>query len=220
VQILNNFYTFWSVLIGANILMYLLTILISYSWSKIYNHKTLELTKHDVYNSITVVIINILVAIPGYLLFKNNYIIFSATSSSIIDFILLFFIFDATMYFLHLISHYVWPFKKFHGKHHSHEYFNAISLYVMEPIESLLFGVLLTICAFFMELNIYSFLGFLFLNWALGVIGHLNTNSTKQPILFGNHVFHKAHHQEGNKNFGFYTVIWDRIFETLYKKEK
>ena len=217
-QLFNDFYTFWSLLIGSNILMYLLTIVISYSWSKFHKHKTLELTKHDIYNSITVVIINILVAIPGYLLFTNNKISFNTNSSFIIDFILLFFIFDITMYFLHLISHYVWPFKKFHDKHHAHTYFNAISLYVMEPFESLLFGILLTTCTFFIELNIYSFLVFIFLNWALGVIGHLNTTSTKQPLLFGNHVFHKAHHQEGNKNFGFYTVIWDKLFGTIFKK--
>jgi len=43
-QIFNNFYTFWSILIGANILMYLCTILISYRWSKFYKHKTLKLT--------------------------------------------------------------------------------------------------------------------------------------------------------------------------------
>lgn len=218
-EIFNNCFTFWSVLIGANILMYVLTICISYSWSKFYNHKTLELTKHDLYNSLTVVLVNILVAIPGYFLFLNNYISFTTNSSLITDFIILFFVFDLAMYVLHLISHYVWPFKTIHGKHHSHEYFNAISLYVMEPTESLLFGVLLTVCALFLELNFYSFLSFLFLNWWLGVIGHLNTTSTKQPFLFGNHVFHKAHHQEGNKNFGFYTVIWDRIFGTLYRKE-
>lgn len=199
--------------------MYLCTIIISYSWSKFYNHKTLTLTKHDIYNSITVVIINILVAIPGYLLFINNKISFTNNNSFIVDFLLLFLFFDIAMYSLHLISHYVWPFKNFHNKHHSHEYFNAISLYVMEPIESLLFGVLLTLFAFFVPLNIYSFLSFLFLNWALGVIGHLNTKSTKQPLLFGNHVFHKAHHQYGNKNFGFYTVIWDKLFGTLHKND-
>ncbi|WP_055448922.1 sterol desaturase family protein [Lacinutrix mariniflava] len=215
---LKDLNTFWSVLICANILMYLFTILISYSWSKINKYKTLELTKHDIYNSLIVVFINILVAIPGYLLFKNGVINFTINSSYIRDLMFLFFFLDLLMYLLHLVSHYIWPFKKFHNKHHSHKYFNAISLYVMEPVEAILFGVLITICAYLFQFNFYSFLTFLFLNWALGVIGHLNTNSTKQPILFGNHVFHKTHHQQANKNFGFYTVIWDRIFGTFYKK--
>jgi len=217
-QLIDNPYLFWTLLIGSNIFMYLCTILISYMWSKIYNHKTLKLTRQDMHNSLVVLAINVLVAIPGYLLLTNARISFTTSSNLIRDFILLFLVFDLTMYVLHIISHYVWPFKKFHNKHHTHEYFNIISLYVMEPIECLLFGTLLTICTYVMELNIYGFLGFLFLNWILGVIGHLNTKSTKQPFLFGNHVFHKAHHQEGDKNFGFYTVIWDKIFGTFYRK--
>ncbi|WP_368662351.1 hypothetical protein [Zobellia laminariae] len=31
-------------------------------------------------------------------------------------------------------------------------------------------------------------------------------------------MFHKTHHQQANSNFGFYTVIWDRIFGTFYRK--
>ena len=215
-QLFKNTYTFWTILIIANIAMYGLTILISYSWSKIKQHKTLKLTKKDIYNSILVLVINILVAIPGYLLFTKGYISFIKDSHFIVHFLMLYFGFDLLMYVLHIISHYVWPFNKFHAKHHSHQYFNAISLYVMEPVESLLFGLLLTAFAFFFSLNLYSFLAFIFLNWILGVIGHLNTTTTKQPLLFGNHVFHKTHHQYGNKNFGFYTVIWDRLFGTYY----
>jgi len=215
-QLFNNTYTFWAILIIANIAMYALTILISYTWSKIKQHKTLKLTRQDVFNSITVLIINMLVAIPGYLLFKNNHISFTTEAHFIRDFLLLYFIFDLVMYLLHLASHHLWPFKKFHIKHHSHQYFNAISLYVMEPIESLLFGLLLTLCALLFSLNLYSFLAFIFVNWLLGVIGHLNTTATKQPQFFGNHIFHKTHHQHPNSNYGFYTVIWDKIFGTFY----
>ncbi|MEP2239414.1 MAG: sterol desaturase family protein [Maribacter sp.] len=216
-KFLDDTYMFWGGLIAANILMYLCTIAISYTWSKVYNHKTLELTKHDIYNSLAVMVINILIAIPGYYLYSNQYIRFTTDANFIIDFILLFFTFDLLMYLLHLVSHFIWPFNKFHDKHHAHEYFNAISLYVMAPSETILFGLLLTACAYFIQLNLYSFLAFLFLNWVLGVIGHLNTNATKQPWLFGNHVFHLTHHQQANQNFGFYTVIWDKLFGTYYK---
>ncbi len=216
-QLFKNSYTFWVLLILANLAMYFLAIVISFSWSKMYNHQTLALSKQDVYNSIKVLTINILVAIPGYLLFKNGNINFITEKYFINHFILLYIGFDFLMYVLHVISHYVWPFKKFHKKHHSHKCFNAISLYVMEPVESLLFGLLLTAFALLCSLNLYSFLLFIFLNWLLGVIGHLNTRSTKQPLLFCNHIFHKTHHQYDNKNFGFYTVIWDKIFGTIFK---
>ncbi len=215
-SIFNNIYTFWVTLVAANILMYLLTILISYYWSKIHNFKTLPISKLDIKNSILVLSVNILVAIPGYLLFINAKINFTTNTYFFRDFLLLYIIFDFTMYCLHFISHHLWPFKIFHKKHHTHQYFNTISLYVMQPVESLLFGFLLTICAFLFTLNFYSFLTFIFINWLLGVVGHLNTRSTKQPILFGNHIFHKTHHQYPNKNYGFYTVFWDKLFGTFY----
>jgi sterol desaturase/sphingolipid hydroxylase (fatty acid hydroxylase superfamily) len=218
-QLFKNTYTFWTILIIANIAMYGLTILISYSWSKIKQHKTLQLTKQDIYNSILVLVINILVAIPGYLLFTKGYISFIKDSHFIVHFLMLYIGFDLAMYILHLASHYVWPFKNFHQKHHTHQYFNAISLYVMEPIESILFGLLLSLSAWVYPLNIYSFLSFIFFNWLFGVIGHLNTNSKKQPKLFGNHIFHKTHHQHPNNNYGFYTVIWDKLFGTFYKNQ-
>jgi len=214
-HLLKDTYTFLFTLIGANVLMYLCTILVSYTWSKVYKHKTLKLTKNDIYNSLIVLLINIVVAIPGYLLFKNGDITFITASYFVRDLVILFIVFDVLMYVLHLISHYAWPFKKFHNKHHSHEYFNAISLYVMEPVEAILFGLMLTCFTLIFTFNFYSFLVFLAVNWGLGVLGHLNTKSKKQPLVFGNHVFHKKHHEQGNSNFGFYTVIWDRMFGTL-----
>jgi len=216
-QLLKNSYTFWATLIIANIAMYGLTIGISYLWSKSKQHKSLELTKKDIYNSIQVLTINMLVAIPGYLLFQKGSIRFNTEIHFIRDLILLFIVFDFVMYALHFASHHVWPFKKFHVKHHTHQYFNAISLYVMEPVESILFGLLLTIFATLFTVNLYSFLAFLLVNWLLGVIGHLNTKSTKQPLLFGNSVFHKTHHQHPKSNYGFYTTIWDKIFGTYFK---
>jgi len=206
----------WLIILG-NILMYLSTIVISRLWSKFFNHKEYPLTSKDIRNSIVVLIINILIAIPGYVLLIKGHISFTIAESFFTDLLLLIIIFDFAMYILHFMAHRVWPFSIFHEKHHEHQYFNMISLYVMEPIESILFGALLTVVVYLSTFNIFSFIVFLFFNWILGVIGHLNTNSNIQPKVFGNQVFHKAHHQFSDCNFGFYTVLWDRVFGT-YKK--
>lgn len=199
--------------------MYVFTIFISNAWSNIYNLKTLKITKKDIISSIQVLLINIIVAIPGYYLFQNGSIRFITEKHFVLDFLLLYFIFDFVMYLLHFIAHYVWPFKKFHLKHHTHHYFNAISLYVMEPVESLLFGLLLTLSVLVYSFNFYSFLCFITFNWLFGVVAHLNTKSIKQPKFFGNHIFHKIHHEHSNSNYGFYTVIWDKIFRTFFTKK-
>jgi len=210
----------FGVIVISNLLMYLTTIGVSYMWSKYHHLETYPLSRHDVKNSLIVLIINILVAIPGLWLLGIGFLGFRIEEYFLIDLLLLFFGFDFLMYVVHRVSHVVWPFNMFHKKHHSHTYFNSISLYVMEPVEAILFGFLLTVAAYVFVFNIFSFIFFLILNWILGVFGHLNSRKTKQPHFLGNYVFHKIHHLKGNFNYGFYTVMWDRIFGTYYFEQK
>ncbi len=216
INLLNNSYYFFTVLIAGNIIMYLLNILIHHSWNRFYKTKVLKITRSDVKSSLLILLVNILVAIPGYILFRTSYIEFK-DSHFFINLLLLFIGFDFIMYVLHYLSHTLKPLKKLHINHHSHTYFNIFSLYVMHPFEAILFGMLLTFACLVFSLNIYSFIAFLIFNWLYGVISHLNTESTKQPVFFGNHIFHKIHHIQSNCNYGFYTVFWDKIFNSTYK---
>ncbi len=208
---------FWALLIVANVIMFLCTVLISRAWSSFYRLKSIPLIKKDLFLAIIILIVNVLVAIPGYLLFLNSKIIFTEVNM-LSDFVLLFILVDLVMYLLHYVSHSIWPFKLIHKIHHAHTDFNAISLYVMQPFEALLFGLLLTIIPFLYSLNIYSFILFLFINWLFGVIAHLNTLSNNPAKIFGNNVFHKHHHELGKCNYGFYTVLWDKLFGTYYNQ--
>lgn len=216
INFLKNTDVFFDVLIIGNIIMYLFNILIHYFWNNLYNVKTLKITKSDVKSSLWVLLVNILIAIPGYLLFNVSYIKFTY-NHFFIHLLLLFVGFDFFMYVLHYLSHTLKPLKILHKDHHSHTYFNIFSLYVMHPFEAVLFGVLLTVVSLLFTLNIYSFITFIIFNWLYGVIAHLNTESTKQPVFFGTHIFHKKHHAESNCNYGFYTVLWDRLFKSVYK---
>ncbi len=206
---------FWLIILG-NVLMYSTTILVSHLWSKYYGYATFPLTMSDVVISIKVLIINMLVAVPGLLLLESGRIVFETNNHFVRDLLLLFFGFDLLMYGVHRLSHEIWPLNQIHDKHHEHAYFNSISLYVMEPMEAILFGALLTLAAGLFDFNLYSFVLFLIINWLLGVIGHLNSQSKNPPQFWGNYVFHKVHHQKGDFNFGFYTVLWDRVFGTFY----
>ncbi len=213
INLLDNTYLFFGVLIVGNILMYFFNIIIHYFWNYIHKTETLKIIKSDIKNSLQILLVNIFVAIPGYILFTTSYIKFTE-KHFFIDFLLLFIGFDFIMYVLHYLSHTLKPLKTLHKNHHSHKYFNIYSLYVMHPFEAFSFGILLTFASLIYSFNFYSFVLFLVFNWLYGVIAHLNTKSTKQPIIFGNHIFHKAHHSQSNCNFGFYTVFWDKIFRT------
>ncbi len=212
-ELLKNEYIFWSVLIAANVFMFLLNVLINFFWSKQYNLKSLKISSLDIKTSLITLGVNVIVAIPGYYLFLGGKIAFNQ-QGFLVDLVLLIFLFDVVMYLLHYAFHIIWPFKKIHQHHHTHTYFNEFSLYVMNPLEALFFGLLLTLIAFVFNLNIYSFLLFIFFNWLYGVVAHLNTKSEKMPLFFGNSSFHKKHHAQSNCNYGFYTVVWDKLFRT------
>lgn len=218
IESLQNPILFFTILFVSNVLMFLLNVLISKSWNNYHKHPSLAYNRKDISLSIFVAIfINVVVAIPGYYLYLNEFINFTQTNF-IRDFIIIFLLIDLLMYLLHNLSHLVNPFKWMHKEHHTHHKFNAISLYVMHPFEAIAFGLLLTVIPFLVSLNIYSFLFFLFINWLLGAISHLNTNTKKNPKVFGNNVFHLHHHKYLQYNYGFYTVIWDKMFGTYFKK--
>lgn len=218
IQYLKNPTFFWISLSVFNVACLLLNIVINFANTTIYNHKRLPFTKSDIAISLLNVIVNILIAIPAYYLFKNGYIHFTNTYF-IRDFLILFFTIDMLMYFFHRISHYVYPFTLIHEKHHTHTSFNEISLYVMNPIESIALGIILTLVVLLFTCNLYSFCVFLFINWLYGVISHLNTKADKEILFFGNQVFHQNHHTLHNVNFGFYTKTWDYLFKTLHVNE-
>ena len=97
-----------------------------------------------------------------------------------------------------------------------------LTLFVLHPLETLSFGALwLAVLAVYTA----SWLGiavYLTLNLAFGLIGHLGVEPA--PRFFARtpglrHVatgrFHADHHADAGHNFGFYTLIWDRLFGTL-----
>ncbi len=210
---LKNPFLFWPVLIIANLLMYVVNMVISFWWAQTKHLKSLKVTGLDVKTSVITLVINIIIAIPGYYLFSINKIMFT-NHYFVRDLLLLIIAFDFAMYGLHYLSHIMWPLNIIHKNHHAHKYFNEFSLYVMHPMEAVFFGTLLTLFTYLFSFNMYSFLGFIFFNYLYGVIAHLNIRSPKQPMVFGNSTFHAEHHEKSNCNYGFYTVIWDKLFKT------
>lgn len=209
--------TFFTLIISANIAAYVLTIAIGKLWNKIHRYKE-TLSNKELKSSLIVLLVNILISIPGFILWNKGIIVFS-DSRIWVSFLVLFLLMDFLMYVFHYLSHTINFFKKIHAKHHEHKHnFNSISLYHMSPWEAILFGLLVTLIVFLFEFNIYGFIAYLIFNWLYGVMTHLNGNSRNTFLFFTTKKFHKAHHRSNTKNFGFYTIFWDRLFKTEMKK--
>ncbi|WP_262910041.1 sterol desaturase family protein [Tenacibaculum piscium] len=213
---MKNPIVFFSLLILSNIIGYLFNIIISKFWDKRHKQHT-STSKKEVLYSLLILLINILIAIPGYILWQIDIITFSS-DNFIISFIALFILMDFLMYILHWCSHNISYLNRIHAKHHEHTIeFNAVSLYYMSLWEAVLFGLLLTMVSILFSFNLYSFIVFLVFNWLYGVITHLNVQKEKDLLIFTTNSFHQKHHQLNYRNYGFYTVFWDKIFKTIKK---
>lgn len=169
-------------------------------------------------------LINTFITFIGFLLWKNNIIVFHVafTWEVLPDFLVLFLVMDLAMYFLHLFIHHTALYRPVHGLHHDYHKPSPIDLFVLNPMETFAFGSLWLILIFFYPCNIYAVVIYLTLNVLFGMLGHLSVEPfprswMKIPLLnlVCTSTFHYQHHQLEKYNFGFYTVLWDKLFGTL-----
>lgn len=169
------------------------------------------------------VIINSGITLLGLWLWRQGWIVFREDSGicAWIDVFVLMLIMDFAMYCLHRVAH-SRLFYFVHATHHKFERVRPLTLFVLHPAETLGFGMLwiVVICLYsasWLGMSVY-----LALNVAFGAIGHLGVEPFPSwwPRAFGlrqisTSTFHAQHHRDINHNFGFYTLIWDRLFNTL-----
>ncbi|MBY0503656.1 MAG: sterol desaturase family protein [Bryobacteraceae bacterium] len=134
-----------------------------------------------------------------------------------LDGAMMFVYFDLCLYVLHRLMHTTWLYEAAHRRHHDHTNVSGISLYVMNPLEAAGFGLLLILFLLGHSCSIEALLGFLFLNWLYGTIGHsaLPISGGLLSWFVGDAAFHHRHNVEQNCNFGFFTGVWDRLWRTL-----
>jgi lathosterol oxidase len=176
-------------------------------------------------------VINTLVTFAGFLMWRYHWIDFDTSFSWKIglDCVVLFLVMDSAMYILHVIIHHSIFYKPVHGLHHDYTKPSPIDLFVLNPLETFSFGSLWLILITLYTSNIYAVVMYLTLNVVFGMLGHLSVepfpkNWMKIPVL--NYIctstFHYLHHKEEKYNFGFYTILWDKLFGTLsphYKEQ-
>jgi Delta7-sterol 5-desaturase len=127
------------------------------------------------------------------------------------------------MYVFHRSVHFLRHFRQIHQRHHEHESTNLLSLFVLHPIESIGFGLMMLGVLLFFPFSVIGISLYLILNSVWGTIGHLNHSVLPSSWLklakkgyLCTSEFHYLHHQHPDYNFGFYTSIWDVIFKTIH----
>lgn len=214
--------------IGINVILFLLSITLFSFFSRISKYQSLQnspqiLTREDIILSILVIGCNASIFIIGFMLWQKDIILVREHTNILIvgvEVVFLIFIMDLLMYFFHRMAHFPFFYKLVHLRHHKHESTNAISLFVLHPIEALGFGFLIILVIFIYPFSYLAISLYLFINLLWGTIGHLDKEILPKqlvglkPGLLGSTKFHNDHHKHPHYNYGFYTVMWDKIFGT------
>jgi sterol desaturase/sphingolipid hydroxylase (fatty acid hydroxylase superfamily) len=171
----------------------------------------------------TTVLLNWLVTVVGWVLWRLGVIVIRRDIGwyAWLDVLLLLLIMDFAMYVLHRVVHLPW-FYPIHHLHHRYERPRPLDLFVLHPLENLSFGLLWLVVVAIHPWSILGMTIYLALNLGSGTLGHLGVEpfpawAGRVPLLrqVGTSTFHAQHHQDIGHNFGFYTLIWDRLFGTL-----
>jgi Delta7-sterol 5-desaturase len=173
---------------------------------------------------ILTVLLNTAVTIAGFWLWRKGIVQFRTDVGwrALLDVFILIIAMDLAMYILHRLAHLKWIFPLLHSTHHRYENPRPLTLFVLNPAETMSFGLLWLAVISLYEASWLGLSIYLALNVAFGTIGHLGVEPfpdfiKQAPVLkyLSTSTFHAQHHQSLNHNFGFYTLIWDKLFATL-----
>ncbi|GAE32055.1 sterol desaturase family protein [Halalkalibacter hemicellulosilyticus] len=170
------------------------------------------------------VLLNSTVTMIGFYLWRNDVIVLSTSFGlrAWLDILVLLFIMDFAMYLFHRLAHVKWLYPYIHRTHHRFEDPRPITLFALNPLENLGFGLLWIIVLSVYPASWIGITGYLFFNIVYGLIAHLGVEPfpsswVKHPVMkwISTSTYHTQHHQQEHYNFGFYTIIWDRLFGTM-----
>ena len=179
----------------------------------------------------TTILLNSLVTLAGLYLWRGGFIRLRSEFSLtvVLDFLILVLAMDVAMYIAHRIAHIPWIFRIVHRTHHRYENPRPLTLFVLNPLECLSFGILWLALLCVYQATWLGMAAYLMFNVLFGLIGHIGVEPfpdrwKTHPVLkyVSTSSFHAGHHGDENHNFGFYTLIWDRLFGTLaprYEKD-
>lgn len=188
--------------------------------------KQQAIVRSDILLSLVTVACNTLVFILAVLLWKYKLIVLAENQHwlpVVIEVLALTSVMDLLMYVFHRAVHFFRHFRKVHKRHHEHESTNMLSLFVLHPIESIGFGLMMLVVLYCFPFSAAGISIYLLINSLWGTIGHLNHTILPPHLLklakkaqVCTSEFHYLHHQNPDFNFGFYSSIWDVIFKTLH----
>lgn len=184
------------------------------------------ITQADILLSFVTIICNAIVFILGVYLWKSGIIRLSESDpwyKVVMEVALLTVLMDMLMYIFHRFVHELRMLNKLHSRHHTHVSTNLLSLFVLHPVESIGFGLMMLAVVAIVPFTAIGISIYLLINSVWGTIGHLNVTVLPDSWLkrlkkaqICTAEFHYLHHLHPEFNFGFYFSVWDRLLKTIH----
>lgn len=177
-------------------------------------------TRGDILLTCLCILANVLISLIGWQFWQWGRLPLGTGGwgQSVLDFCKLLLIMDFGMYVTHRIAHIKWIYPWLHGAHHDHVETNALSLFVLSPLEVLGFGGLMLLAILLAQPTEAGLTAYLSTNLTVGTLGHAGVRllpAAKWSSGLDTSAFHMRHHTQRECNYGFYTPVWDWIFGTL-----
>lgn len=178
----------------------------------------------ELWLALVCVLLNGAVAAAGLLLWREGWIVLRPDEPLRIvrDLVVLFVVMDLGMYVTHRLAHHRLLYRVVHATHHRYDRPRPLTLFVLNPFEVLGFGALWLAVLLVYPSSPLGMMLFLTLNVIFGVLGHLGVEPLpagwlRLPLsrVLTTSTFHAVHHRDAEHNFGFYTLLWDRLLGTV-----
>jgi sterol desaturase/sphingolipid hydroxylase (fatty acid hydroxylase superfamily) len=210
-------------------LAFFLTLAVGHRLARRYRRKPTTpppepVTAKELWLATSCVLVNTLIAIAGILLWQHGVIhVRRALDWRVaLDVLVLILAMDFQMYVFHRVAHLRWVFPLVHATHHEYNNPRPLTLFVLNPVETAAFGVLWLLVITVYTSSWLAIALYLAFNLAFGLIGHLGVEPLPAswiaiPVMreVSTSTFHAEHHLDAGRNFGFYTLLWDRLFGTI-----
>jgi sterol desaturase/sphingolipid hydroxylase (fatty acid hydroxylase superfamily) len=216
-------------LLVENVLILVLALLLGHWFIRRYETRRVALRPPPVHRlevliTLSTVLLNTVTTLVGLFLWRWGIIRFRTDVGvwAWLDVLALLLVMDLAMYLLHRAAHHPWLFPRLHRLHHEYDCPRPLTLFILNPAENLSFGLLWLVVISLYPSSWLGMSAYLTLNVLFGTVGHLGVEPlpawwVRVPVLcyLAGATFHARHHQDLACNFGFYTLIWDRLFGTL-----
>lgn len=142
----------------------------------------------------------------------------------ILGFLWMFLLHDTWFYWIHRLMHHPLLFKHVHLVHHKSTNPSPWTAYAFHPLEAILEAAIIPLIAFTVPVQRSGIMFFMLFQIIYNVYGHLGYELFTGRFLKGpigrwvnSGTAHNQHHKYFTGNYGLYTLVWDRLMNTLRK---